>query len=315
MCGTLLGALVFVFGCGGTQSTDSSSSSSAGYTGAITITNETDTPICGADFYQWYPDVRISSNRFADSPIAQGETRVFERGGLPTERIRLMPCGGTTVLWDSFDPQLQAMWDETEFSGGGQVTLVSSGTQVLAGDSLTLVRENVPFSAYAPRPGALASQHPDIMSSVLAYDQLANFNGDPINATVTSTDWDIERDDYDAITSRELGVWVGVQRPTGQCFFTLWTFSQPHMGGGSYGSGLTFSGGGAMRQIACEVLGGGGSAAAPAAAPAAPAAAPAGGNCTNTCRTSNDGECDDGGPNSLYSICGLGTDCNDCGPR
>ena len=37
--------------------------------------------------------------------------------------------------------------------------------------------------------------------------------------------------------------------------------------------------------------------------------------CTNTCATSNDNECDDGGPNSLYSICGLGTDCNDCGPR
>ncbi len=44
--------------------------------------------------------------------------------------------------------------------------------------------------------------------------------------------------------------------------------------------------------------------------------APAGGQlCTNTCSTSNDSECDDGGPGSLYSICSLGTDCNDCGPR
>lgn len=39
------------------------------------------------------------------------------------------------------------------------------------------------------------------------------------------------------------------------------------------------------------------------------------GMCTNTCATANDSECDDGGPNSLYSICDLGTDCNDCGPR
>ena len=44
--------------------------------------------------------------------------------------------------------------------------------------------------------------------------------------------------------------------------------------------------------------------------------APAGGQlCTNTCSTSNDNECDDGGPNSLYSICDYGSDCNDCGVR
>ena len=37
--------------------------------------------------------------------------------------------------------------------------------------------------------------------------------------------------------------------------------------------------------------------------------------CTNSCSTSYDGECDDGGPGSLYSICGYGTDCSDCGVR
>lgn len=37
--------------------------------------------------------------------------------------------------------------------------------------------------------------------------------------------------------------------------------------------------------------------------------------CTNSCGSANDGECDDGGPNSLYSICALGSDCADCGPR
>lgn len=37
--------------------------------------------------------------------------------------------------------------------------------------------------------------------------------------------------------------------------------------------------------------------------------------CTNGCGSSNDGECDDGGPDSLYAICTLGTDCADCGPR
>lgn len=37
--------------------------------------------------------------------------------------------------------------------------------------------------------------------------------------------------------------------------------------------------------------------------------------CTNTCPTANDNECDDGGLNSIYSICAFGSDCNDCGPR
>lgn len=37
--------------------------------------------------------------------------------------------------------------------------------------------------------------------------------------------------------------------------------------------------------------------------------------CTNTCTYPNDGDCDDGGPNSDYSVCSFGTDCGDCGTR
>ena len=40
-----------------------------------------------------------------------------------------------------------------------------------------------------------------------------------------------------------------------------------------------------------------------------------GGLCTNTCPYAGDGECDDGGAGSLYDLCGLGTDCTDCGTR
>ena len=39
------------------------------------------------------------------------------------------------------------------------------------------------------------------------------------------------------------------------------------------------------------------------------------GLCLNTCSYANDQTCDDGGPNSDYSLCALGTDCVDCGPR
>jgi len=35
-------------------------------------------------------------------------------------------------------------------------------------------------------------------------------------------------------------------------------------------------------------------------------------DCTDTCIFAYDGECDDGGPNSDYAVCDLGTDCTDC---
>lgn len=37
--------------------------------------------------------------------------------------------------------------------------------------------------------------------------------------------------------------------------------------------------------------------------------------CLNTCETKNNGVCDDGGTDSTFGTCDLGTDCEDCGPR
>jgi len=37
--------------------------------------------------------------------------------------------------------------------------------------------------------------------------------------------------------------------------------------------------------------------------------------CDDTCQYANDGACDDGGSNSSFSVCSLGTDCTDCGAR
>ena len=40
------------------------------------------------------------------------------------------------------------------------------------------------------------------------------------------------------------------------------------------------------------------------------------GICNNDCHYSYDNDCDDGGANSDYDLCGvLGSDCHDCGPR
>jgi hypothetical protein len=49
--------------------------------------------------------------------------------------------------------------------------------------------------------------------------------------------------------------------------------------------------------------------------PVSPGTGRANAGCENSCSTAYDNECDDGGPGSLYSICGLGTDCADCGAR
>jgi len=49
-----------------------------------------------------------------------------------------------------------------------------------------------------------------------------------------------------------------------------------------------------------------------------PSSPPAGADalCGDSCLYAADGECDDGGPNALPdALCGLGTDCTDCGPR
>lgn len=37
--------------------------------------------------------------------------------------------------------------------------------------------------------------------------------------------------------------------------------------------------------------------------------------CSNSCEYAHDGECDDGGPDSAFDVCAVGTDCGDCGPR
>jgi hypothetical protein len=38
-------------------------------------------------------------------------------------------------------------------------------------------------------------------------------------------------------------------------------------------------------------------------------------SCNNQCGFAYDGDCDDGGPGSDFSLCDLGSDCGDCGPR
>ena len=63
----------------------------------------------------------------------------------------------------------------------------------------------------------------------------------------------------------------------------------------------------------CELATGGPDPGGPA--PGGPNPGGSGAGCSEDCLFTGDGECDDGGPGSLTSICLLGTDCTDCGSR
>ncbi len=65
----------------------------------------------------------------------------------------------------------------------------------------------------------------------------------------------------------------------------------------------------------CMDCGSRGTGSDPAPAPAPDTTGDTTAGCEDTCRWAGDGECDDGGSGALYSVCALGTDCSDCGPR
>lgn len=53
----------------------------------------------------------------------------------------------------------------------------------------------------------------------------------------------------------------------------------------------------------------------PSPSPPPPGGVAGAGTCGEQCNYSSDGDCDDGGPGAEYSICPMGYDCFDCGPR
>jgi hypothetical protein len=325
MLGLALSGCASLFQSLNSSGSSGSSSAAAGpahHTGPITVTNQTPHAICKVEVYTMPYRGDIVWNRFdlTADPIASGETQTVPVAQ-QVDRIRFTECGGTHVLWDSFNPQLTAMWDEIETTTG-RYTLVPSGTQVNTGGDLTLVMQHRAMNDYRPATGNLPDPTNGRLLEVTRQNAGASF-ASPIRwAIMQSNDFDITRNGLGQPTHRDFNVYAGIDGPDGKCWHQIITMRQ-QFDGSSWGPvNLTPGRSGARLQLPCEVHGaiGGGSSPGGAPSPAAPPAAgggasPSGGRCENTCRTSNDGECDDGGPNSLYSICALGTDCNDCGPR
>ena len=301
------------------QSTNSSSGTTEvpDYAGPVTITNQGSQPICGVDLYHSDRTLEYRGERFSDAPLTTGQSRTIEFG-FSLKWIRLLGCDGNTVVWDSIVPYRSGVGSYI-YNSEGSVTVVDSGAQVLDGPQTVLVAMNRPLSEYNGPQGSLhASLSAGLLETVV--QQTGTRWGTPVEwVTVSSDDYNIRRDDFGNITHRSFYTWVGIRGEDGECIAEYTEMMQQYDGSGYSSQSRVVRGDGARSFIPCEVhdqaTGNAPTAPRSSAPAAAPSAAPTGGNCTNTCRTSNDGECDDGGPNSLYSICGLGTDCNDCGPR
>lgn len=319
--GLMLAAVAASVGCASmfdsSRSSSSSSSSSGPYLGPITIQNQTSHAICGADFYDWETSRTHESLRFADNPIAAGASREFPRS-LELSHLRLLECDNTHVLFESFTPYNTGFIFRIRTTNG-VLTVVESGNRDLDGDDVTLIAQRHPLSAYRAPAGALQNEQGNAVAQN-AQQLSAGRITTPVEwSVVPSNDYEIERNNSGMILRREFRAWLGSRDNRG-CFAQLQPLYNQWEGNG-YSSNIRHEGGqGPTMSIPCEafdLIAGrapGSSAPATSSSPAAPAA-PASGRCDNTCRTANDNECDDGGPGSLYSVCALGTDCNDCGPR
>ncbi len=147
--------------------------------------------------------------------------------------------------------------------------------------------------------------------------QSAGWIDTPTVVLNVSPEWAIYRNNRTGIiTMRRAAGIVGHRFPDGHCSIQMHTYVGQH--NGSDFMETQYEGVAGNIFAGCKMLdwmearvGVSGSAPSRAATPSSGG----GGMCTNTCSSANDGECDDGGPNSLYNVCSLGTDCGDCGPR
>lgn len=290
------------------------------YAGPLTLINESSQPVCGVDLYfNTSADDDNENLLFASDPVAPGQSREFAVAGR-VYGVRLLGCSGD-VVWDTYEPRNARRSQAVTFTTDGTMRLVDSGTLSLT-SPVTLVAETFPLRNYLPAPGPMANTVSAATLLQVANDHArARSFAETFDAViVTSTDWDIVRNQYGTVTGRRVYAEAGAHWPDGNCTIQAIGFSQAH-DGASFSNTFQFYGFGDQHQVPCaavDLMAGRSSAAGSRSTPAATRSAspaPTGGLCSNTCGTSNDGECDDGGPNSLYAICTLGTDCGDCGPR
>ena len=250
-------------------------------------------------------------------------------------QLILTECGGARTVYGSQGRVGSPGQRISEIAS--TVVLYDAGATQDVDDQLAIEVKDVSIGDWLPTIYVRDMIDPGLASTMLSVTQnhasRSGWSEEFVISFPGINDWVIHRNNITSIiTRRTMTGILGATWPDGHCTIQQFGFEQIHDGSGFNGN-ITFAGVGPQWQVPCAYLdymagqsgvagpGAGGTVtgAAASSSSAAPASSGASGGagtvCTNTCGTSHDGECDDGGPNSLYSVCSYGTDCADCGAR
>ncbi|MFK7999228.1 MAG: hypothetical protein AB8H86_06505 [Polyangiales bacterium] len=295
---TTVGALsALSMACGGASASGGSSSSSGddGYTGSLTVQNGTGQAICTLEVLQ-------SDGYAAHTDQVEAGGSVSIDVDSPANYVFATACDGSGFAYEG-----------SVSSSDSTITLGSGSEQSFQARQDYLFQQ-IRMSTTMPSNSRDSSLISQFQSAIEAKARDSGWIDEPTILLVAS-EWGIVRNRLTSIpTGRRIAALVGHRFNDGHCSIQVHTFAQTH-DGNDFSGRIGYEGSSGNIYAGCTMIdalegGGGGSSASSGGS-----AGSSGGGCSNTCSSSGDGECDDGGPNSLYAVCALGTDCDDCGAR
>jgi uncharacterized membrane protein YgcG len=310
-------------GCGGASRGSSSASTESNLvTGPVTIVNQSQFEICRLEL------ILDSGAVTQDVQLSTGDSATLDVQAR-TNRLYVTECGGERSLLGHPMNWYGSPQGRSELMTGLQqdrIVLYDPGQAPAdATDHRALDLNPRPISdRLFFEPNTDSGLAEDLHSALVAHAQRGGWS-ETFEFSMALGEWNTLRNRYTSIVTGRSVQSAGFARwPDGHCTMQAFGFEQSHNGSDFSGplavgvstqlslpcAALAYAAGrpGASANSASSGVGGG-------ASSGGGAASSGGGSCTNTCNSSNDGECDDGGPNSLYDICALGTDCADCGAR
>ncbi len=274
-----------------------SSDSSDGYSGSVVFTNNVGEAVCAVEL-------------FGSDSVAQHMERL-ENGAsinltsdVDSPQLFVKACDGDRFLYA----------DNINLTGE-QYSFDSASPQTFQERFDYLRRLNRMNTNPTMQEPAIQSQ---MLQQIQQVAQSRNWIDTPSVVLISSDAWSVLRNNLTGIiTGRRIAGTAGHRFNDGHCTIQIHTWHQNYIGGNFVdlryeGSAGPINAGCVMVDWMEQRAGGGGGSASSAASNNGGGA---GAQCSNTCNSANDGECDDGGPGAQYSVCAFGTDCNDCGPR
>lgn len=309
---------VAITGCGGTQANSSGSSSGSGIRGPVTLENRSSLSVCSLTLA--YNGGYVAR----DVDLAPGGSVQLDVQG-DTSRLFLTECGGQRTLFGAPMNWYGTVQGDAEY------------LQHLTQDRVVLYDPGqAPSGASDHRAVAL---HPRPIEEWIFWSPPsdADFAGTLHSALLEKAgregwretlEFSLPLGEWSPIRNRNTGIITGrsvqaagfARWPDGHCSMQAFGYEQGYDGDDF--SGPIRVGTSTQLDIPCSVLGyasslpgssGGGGGGGGGTSARRPSGGGAG--CSNSCNSSNDGECDDGGPGAQYDVCALGTDCADCGSR